>query len=114
MSDDPFSGKEREMSWIRKAAGGRGYGGSIAEVRDHGSSMAEVRDQGNCMPKGKKAPARQKEKKYADGYLTVFLTLSITVLLPLVLTLVEGARINAIRMKYCCPVGAGRVQQGAS
>ncbi|MDO5133147.1 MAG: DUF5702 domain-containing protein, partial [Eubacteriales bacterium] len=36
---------------------------------------------------------------YADGYLTVFLALSIPVLLSLVLTLVEGARMNAIRMK---------------
>ena len=37
--------------------------------------------------------------KYADGYLTVFLTLTLAVLLSLILTLVEGARINAIRMR---------------
>lgn len=67
------------MSWIRKAAGSRGHK--------------------NSMPGEVKASVKQKEIKYADGYLTVFLTLSITVLLPLVLTLVEGARINAIRMK---------------
>ncbi|MBQ2640709.1 MAG: hypothetical protein IJG15_01780 [Lachnospiraceae bacterium] len=35
----------------------------------------------------------------ADGYLTVFLALTVAVLLALILTLVEGARINAIRMK---------------
>ncbi|MDO5476467.1 MAG: DUF5702 domain-containing protein [Eubacteriales bacterium] len=34
-----------------------------------------------------------------DGSMTVFLALSITVLLSLILVLVEGARINAIRMK---------------
>ena len=37
--------------------------------------------------------------QYADGYLTVFLTLSLTVMLSLVLVLFEGARINAVRMK---------------
>ena len=35
----------------------------------------------------------------ADGYLTVFLALTVAVLLTLILTLVEGARVNAIRMK---------------
>ena len=39
------------------------------------------------------------EKPYEDGYLTIFLALSITVLLSLILVLLEGARINAIRMK---------------
>ena len=38
-------------------------------------------------------------KIYADGYMTVFLALSLLVLLSLILTLVEGARINAIRMR---------------
>ena len=38
-------------------------------------------------------------EKYMDGYLTVFLALSMTVLLSLILTLVEGARINAVRMR---------------
>ena len=37
--------------------------------------------------------------QYADGYLTVFLALSLAVLLPLILTLVEGARRNAVRMQ---------------
>ena len=37
-----------------------------------------------------------------DGYLTVFLTLSVTILLSLILMLVEGSRINAIRMKTEC------------
>ena len=37
--------------------------------------------------------------QYADGYLTVFLTLSLTVMLSLVLVLFEGGRINAVRMK---------------
>ena len=36
------------------------------------------------------------EKPYEDGYLTIFLALSITVLLSLILVLLEGARINAI------------------
>jgi hypothetical protein len=35
----------------------------------------------------------------AEGYLTVFLALTVAVLLTLILTLVEGARVNAIRMK---------------
>ena len=45
--------------------------------------------------------ARKKTEKdlYAGGYLTVFLALTITVLLSLILVLLEGARINAIRMK---------------
>lgn len=38
----------------------------------------------------------------AAGYLTVFLTLSVTLLLSLILMLVEGARVNAIRMKTEC------------
>ena len=44
---------------------------------------------------------RKKTEKdlYAGGYLTVFLALTITVLLSLILLLLEGARINAIRMK---------------
>ncbi len=36
------------------------------------------------------------------GYITVFLALSLMVLLSLLLILVEGARISAIRMKYMC------------
>lgn len=38
-------------------------------------------------------------EQYADGYLTVFLALTLAVLLSLILALVEGARINAIRMR---------------
>lgn len=34
-----------------------------------------------------------------DGYMTVFLSLSLTVLLSLILTLIEGARMNAVRMQ---------------
>lgn len=37
--------------------------------------------------------------QYTGGYLTVFLALTLTVLLSLILTLVEGARINAVRMR---------------
>lgn len=47
------------------------------------------------MRKGRKTDSDQ----YADGYLTVFLALTLLVLLSLILTLVEGARINAIRMQ---------------
>ncbi|MBE6006265.1 MAG: hypothetical protein E7238_03790 [Sarcina sp.] len=46
-----------------------------------------------------KGKERAKQKLYAGGYLTVFLALTITVLLSLILVLVEGARINAVRMK---------------
>lgn len=42
---------------------------------------------------------KQMRSRMTDGYLTVFLALSITVLLSLILVLVEGARVNAIRMK---------------
>ena len=38
----------------------------------------------------------------AYGYLTVFLALTITLLLSLILTLVKGAQVNAIRMKAEC------------
>ena len=37
--------------------------------------------------------------QYADGYMTVFLALSLAVLLSLILALVEGARVNAVRMR---------------
>lgn len=33
------------------------------------------------------------------GYITVFLSLSLTLILSLVFTVIEGARISAIRMK---------------
>ncbi len=36
------------------------------------------------------------------GYITVFLSLSLSVILSFVLTLVEGARISAIKMKFEC------------
>lgn len=50
------------------------------------------------MGKRQKAGGQQS----ADGYLTVFLALTVTVLLSLVLTLVNGARINAVRMRTEC------------
>ena len=34
------------------------------------------------------------------GYITVFLSLSLTLILSLVFTVIEGARISAIRMKF--------------
>ena len=37
--------------------------------------------------------------QYSDGYMTVFLALSLAVLLSLILALVEGARVNAVRMR---------------
>ena len=46
-----------------------------------------------------KAGKKREKYLYAGGYLTVFLALTITVLLSLILLLLEGARINAIRMK---------------
>ena len=46
-----------------------------------------------------KLQSKAGKKMYEDGYLTIFLALSITVLLSLILVLLEGARINAIRMK---------------
>ena len=46
-----------------------------------------------------KAGKKREKNLYAGGYLTVFLALTITVLLSLILVLLEGARINAIRMK---------------
>lgn len=36
------------------------------------------------------------------GYITVFLSLSLTMILSLVFTVIEGARISAIRMKFEC------------
>lgn len=36
------------------------------------------------------------------GYITVFLSLSLTLILSLVFTVIEGARISAIRMKFEC------------
>ncbi len=41
------------------------------------------------------------------GYITVFLSLSLTLMLSLVLTLIEGARISAIRMKFECAADIG-------
>ncbi len=41
------------------------------------------------------------------GYITVFLALSLTVILSLVFTLIEGARISAIRMKFECAADIG-------
>ena len=38
----------------------------------------------------------------AKGYLTVFLSLSITIILSLILALYQGARIGALRMKAEC------------
>lgn len=41
------------------------------------------------------------------GYITVFLSLSLTLILSLVFTLIEGARISAIRMKFACVADIG-------
>ncbi len=41
------------------------------------------------------------------GYITVFLSLSLTLILSLVFTLIEGARISAIRMKFECVADIG-------
>ncbi len=41
------------------------------------------------------------------GYLTVFLSLSLTLILSLVFTVIEGARISAIRMKFECVTDIG-------
>ena len=41
------------------------------------------------------------------GYITVFLSLSLTLILSLVLTVIEGARISAIRMKFECVADIG-------
>lgn len=41
------------------------------------------------------------------GYITVFLSLSLTLILSLVLTVIEGARISAIRMKFECAADIG-------
>lgn len=40
--------------------------------------------------------------KIQDGYLTVFLALSLTVILSLFLTLIEAARMNAVKMQIEC------------
>ncbi len=48
---------------------------------------------------GGKVPA---ENRYAQAYLTIYLALSMAVMLSLFLTLLEGARMNAIRMKIEC------------
>ena len=42
------------------------------------------------------------KEKSCHGYITVFLSLTLTLLLSLVLTVIEGARISAIRMKFEC------------
>ena len=41
------------------------------------------------------------------GYITVFLTLSLTLILSLVFTFIEGARISAVRMKFECAADIG-------
>lgn len=41
------------------------------------------------------------------GYMTVFLALSLTLILSLVFTVIEGARISAIRMKFECVADIG-------
>lgn len=41
------------------------------------------------------------------GYITVFLSLSLTLILSLVFTVIEGARISAIRMKFECVADIG-------
>ena len=41
------------------------------------------------------------------GYITAFLTLSLTLILSLVFTLIEGARISAVRMKFECVADIG-------
>lgn len=41
------------------------------------------------------------------GYITVFLSLSLTLILSLVFTLIEGARISAVRMKFECVADIG-------
>lgn len=41
------------------------------------------------------------------GYITVFLSLSLTLILSLVFTVIEGARISAVRMKFECAADIG-------
>ncbi|MCM1175826.1 MAG: DUF5702 domain-containing protein [Blautia sp.] len=41
------------------------------------------------------------------GYITVFLSLSLTLFLPLVFAVIEGARVSAIRMKFECAADIG-------
>ena len=41
------------------------------------------------------------------GYITVFLALSLTLILSLVFTVIQGARISAIRMKFECVADIG-------
>ncbi|MCM1536011.1 MAG: DUF5702 domain-containing protein [Clostridium sp.] len=49
----------------------------------------------------------KKQKKKSQAYLTVYLALTMTVLLSLCLILIEGARKNAIRLGAECAVDAG-------
>lgn len=44
----------------------------------------------------------EKAGRIQDGYLTVFLALSLTVILSLFLTLIEAARMNAVKMQIEC------------
>lgn len=44
----------------------------------------------------------RKADRIQDGYLTVFLALSLTVILSLFLTLIEAARMNAVKMQIEC------------
>lgn len=41
------------------------------------------------------------------GYITIFLSLSLTLILSLVFTVIEGARISAVRMKFECAADIG-------
>lgn len=41
------------------------------------------------------------------GYITIFLSLSLTLILSLVFTVIEGARISAVRMKFECTTDIG-------
>lgn len=46
-------------------------------------------------------------RRNCRGYITVFLSLTLTLLLSLVLTVIEGARISAVRMKFECVADIG-------
>lgn len=49
----------------------------------------------------------EKEKMLTDGYLTVYLTLTMTIILSLCLALIEGTRQNAVFMEAECVVDIG-------
>ncbi len=46
-------------------------------------------------------------RKYASGYLTVYLALSMTIMISLCLALIEGVRYNAIRLETECVMETG-------